>query len=179
MPGLPTFGMPCRVAGVVRPSCTGLTIGTGPVQVETMGDLGVVMFADEIGGMALECARAESDGSPTPPAQQVMAVFGRPTQPVEQLAVFGTLSFGDPVVGKTPQDAVHAGQADADRPFVQQLLIELLGATEVVVAAQRVLDRLLFGRSSPRLRRGCGHEPADPPNVAPVPDAAAVGGQER
>jgi hypothetical protein len=53
-------------------------------------------------------------------------VFGRVAQSVQDLAVFGTLSFGDSVVGKATQDAIDARQADAQGPFMTDLQVELL-----------------------------------------------------
>lgn len=70
------------------------------VQIEVMGDLAVVVSANEIGGVVFEGGGGESDGSAAPPAQQVVPVFGRVAQSVQDFAVFGTLCFGDPVVGK-------------------------------------------------------------------------------
>ena len=109
------------VAVGLRVGCGRTTLRADPIQIEVMGDLAVAVSVNEIGGVVFEGGGGESDGSAAPPAQQVVPVFGRVAQSVQDFAVFGTLSFGDPVVGKATQDAVDAGQPDAQRPFMTDL----------------------------------------------------------
>src|ERR1700737_3793655 len=104
-----------RVFRPVRGVAVGLGVGcgrstlwAGPVQIEVMGDLAVAVLANEIGGVVFQGGGGKSDGAAASPAQQVVPVFGRVAQSVQDFAVFGTLGFGDSVVGKATQDAVDA-----------------------------------------------------------------------
>lgn len=62
-------------------------------------------------------------------------------QTVENLAVLGTLGFGDALVGQVVKDTVDSSQPDPDS-VLPDLHIQLLGAAEIVAAAQHVEDSL-------------------------------------
>jgi hypothetical protein len=147
--------------------CCGSTLRADPIQIEVMGDLGIAVSANEIGRVVFDRGEGESDGPAAPSAQQVMAMFWRSAQPVEDLPALCPLSFDDPVVGEGAQDAVDTGQSDANWPFATDVRIELLSTAKPVAAAQHLQDHLpLGGVASPLRCQGCAHREAS--KVMPV-----------
>jgi hypothetical protein len=83
-----------------------------PIGIEVVSHLGEATSMRETGGAAFTCDGRERDGAPALATQQVMPVLGRARQSIKQLAVFGPLGLGDPVVGQAPQNPVDTGQDD-------------------------------------------------------------------
>jgi hypothetical protein len=101
-------------------------------------DVGVAVFSGEFGGVVFQGGGAERDGVAAAAAHQVVVVAGCRAKPVEGLAVFAALCFGDVLVGELVQDPVHRGQPNVGRRVLGELMVELLGAAKSGAVPERV-----------------------------------------
>lgn len=119
-----------------------------------MSDIGVVVLASELDGVQLQIGRGKRDCIAAMSTQQVMAMLRIGAQTVENLAVLGALGLGDALLGQGVQDAVDGGQRDSSCSLPADLEIDLLGAAEIIAAAQHGDDSLAFCGASASPSRG-------------------------
>jgi hypothetical protein len=98
-----------------------------------------VVLARNVIGVVFDVVEGESLRTAAAAAQQVVVVVaGAVADPVEEFAVFGALGFYELLVGEPVQNAVDAGQSDADGRVTPEFGVELLGAAEAVTAPQYI-----------------------------------------
>jgi hypothetical protein len=113
-----------------------------------VSDFGEAVLLGELACKTFNFVGGEPDSTPAPSAQQVVAMLGCGAQPIKHLTIFGALGFEDLHIGERVQDPVHGHQPDLDAVALTEILMELLGTTEVVAAPQQVEHRSLLGGGS-------------------------------
>jgi hypothetical protein len=122
--------------------------GAGSVEIDLVSHVGVAVLFGELACDVFNFAGGEPHRAAAQSAQQVVAVPGCATQPVERFTVFGALGFGDFHVFKRAQDPVDGRQPDPAALALTEVEMELLGTTEAVAAMQQVEHRSLLGGHS-------------------------------